>query len=95
MRWGHEEESQNDQAVKIDILEGYIWTLERFRVIRVFFRVSRELREYIWALVRFKGKRGEATRAGCEPPMALVRIGLGEGLRPLFPSPPLVLPFPS
>ena len=42
--------------------------------------------EYIWALVGFRGKRGEATRAGRAPPMGLVRIGLGEGLRPLLPS---------
>ena len=38
---GREEESQNGRDVKIYILEGYIWTSERFRVIRVFFRVPR------------------------------------------------------
>ena len=36
---GHDEESQNGREVKIHILEGYIRTSERFRVIRVFFRV--------------------------------------------------------
>ena len=37
---GHDEESQNGRDVKIHILEGYIRTSERFRVIRVFFGVS-------------------------------------------------------
>ena len=36
---GHDEESRNGQDVKIDILDDYIRTSERFRVIRVFFRV--------------------------------------------------------
>ena len=36
---GHDEESRNGRDVKIDILEGYIRTSERFRVIRVFFGV--------------------------------------------------------
>ena len=37
MRSRHDEESRNGRDVKIDILEGYIRTSERFRVIRVFF----------------------------------------------------------
>ena len=36
---GHDEESRNGRDVKIGILEGYIQTSERFRVIRVFFKV--------------------------------------------------------
>ena len=36
---GHDEESRNGQDIKIDILDDYIRTLERFRVIRVFFGV--------------------------------------------------------
>ncbi len=35
----HDEESRNGRDVKIHILEGYIRTSERFRVIRVFFGV--------------------------------------------------------
>ena len=35
----HDEESRNGRDVKIDILDDYIWTSERFRVIRVFFGV--------------------------------------------------------
>ena len=37
---GHDEESRNGRDVKIDILDDYIRTSERFRVIRVFFGVS-------------------------------------------------------
>ena len=44
--YGHDEESRNGREVKIDILEGYVRTSERFRVIRVFFGVPGELREY-------------------------------------------------
>ena len=36
---GHDEESRNGRDVNIDILEVYIRTSERFRVIRVFFGV--------------------------------------------------------
>ena len=33
---GHDEESRNGRDVKIDILDDYIRTSERFRMIRVF-----------------------------------------------------------
>ena len=69
----------------IDILEGYIQTSERFRVIRVFFGVPESYGNSpgsIWALLGFRGKREERL----PPPQGLVRIGLGEGLRPLLPS---------
>ena len=39
MRSGHDEESRNGRDVKIDILDDYIRTSGRFRVIRVFFGV--------------------------------------------------------
>ena len=29
---GHDEESLNGRDMKIDILEGYVWTPERFRI---------------------------------------------------------------
>ena len=29
---GHDEESRNGRDIKIDILEAYVWTSERFRV---------------------------------------------------------------
>ena len=28
----HDEESRNGRDMKIDILEGYVWTLERFQI---------------------------------------------------------------
>ena len=30
--YGHDEESRNGQDMKIDILEGYVWTPERFQI---------------------------------------------------------------
>ena len=39
MRTGHDEESRNGRDVKIDILDDYIRSSKRFRVIRVFFGV--------------------------------------------------------
>ena len=67
----HDEESLNGRDVKIDILDDYIRTSERFRVIRVFIGV---LESYgnspgsIWAFLGFKGKREE--RLGAPPPKA-------------------------
>ena len=64
---GHDEESRNGRYVKIDILDDYIRTSERFRVIRVFIGV---LESYgnslgsIWALLGFRGKREGMPRAG-------------------------------
>ena len=36
---GHDEESRNGRDIKIDIIDDYIRTSERFRVVRVFFGV--------------------------------------------------------
>ena len=36
---GHDEESRNGRDIKINILDDYIRTSERFRVVRVFFGV--------------------------------------------------------
>ena len=36
---GHDEESRNGRGIKIDVLDDYIRTLIRIRVIRVFFGV--------------------------------------------------------
>ena len=43
---GHDEESRNGRDVKIDILDDYIRTSERFWVIWVFFWSTGELREF-------------------------------------------------
>ena len=66
MRRGHDEESQNGRDVKIDILDDYIRTSERFRVVRVFFGVPESYGNSpgsIWALLGFRGKREERLRA--------------------------------
>ena len=83
MRSGHDEESRNGRDVKIDILDDYIRSLERFRVIRVFSGVPESYRNSpgsIWALLGFRGKREERLGApprpspnwtrgrGCAPP---------------------------
>ena len=73
---GHDKESQNGRDVKIDILDDYIRTSERFRGIRVFFGVAESYRNSsgsIWALLGFRGKREGRLRA----PQGLVQIGLG------------------
>ena len=36
---GHDEESRNGRDVKIDILDDYVWTLERFERFRTFIGV--------------------------------------------------------
>ena len=41
----HDEESRNGRDVKIDILDDYIRSSERFRVIRAFFWSTRRLPE--------------------------------------------------
>ena len=61
---GHDEESRNGRDVKIGILDDYIRTSERFRVIRVFFRVPESYGNTYWALLGFRGER----EAGCPPP---------------------------
>ena len=57
---GHDEESRNGRDVKIDILDDYIRTSKRFRVIRVFFGVPESYGNSpgsIWALLGFREKR--------------------------------------
>ena len=46
-----------------------------------------------WALVGLRGDRGQQPRRWRPPPWG-VRIGLGRGVRPLFPSPSPSLSFP-
>ena len=78
MRRGHDEESRNGRDVKIDILDDYIRTSERFRVIRVFLEyrgVTGIHVEKYWALLGH-------TR--------IEERGQKEGGAPFsFPSPPL------
>ena len=92
MRSGHDEESRNGQDVKIDILDDYIRTSERFRVIRVFFGVPESYGNSYWALMGHTGKERKASKGGRTPPHGLVRIGLGKGGAPFLLS---LSPFPS
>ena len=79
MRSGHDEESLNGRDVKIDILDDYIRTSERFRVIRVFFGVPESYGNSYWALMGHTAKERKASKGGRTPPHGLVRIGLGRG----------------
>ena len=69
---GHDEESQNGQDVKIDILDDYIRTSERFRVIWVFLGVPESYGNSlgsIWALLGHTGiEEKGAAQGGCAPP---------------------------
>ena len=72
MRWGHDKESRNGRDVKIDILDDYIRSSERFRVIRVFFGVPESYGNSpgsIWALLGHTGieERGRK-EGGAQPP---------------------------
>ena len=42
---GHDEESRNGRDIKIDILEGYVWTSDWFRVCSGIFRSTGGLPE--------------------------------------------------
>ena len=69
---GHDEESRNGRDVKIDILDDYIRSSERFRVIRVFFGVPESYGNSpgsIWALLGHTGieERGQK-EGGARPP---------------------------
>ena len=90
---GHDEESRNGRDVKINILDDYIRTSERFRVIQIFSeyrRVTGINREGQWAFVGFSGNRGQQGSVGCDP-LGPNRIGLG-----LWgPAPSFLLPFSS
>ena len=89
---GHDEESRNGRDVKIDILDDYIRTSERFRVILVFFGVPESYGNSYWALMGHTGKERKASKGGRTPPHGLVPIGLGKGGRTL-PSFSFPLPF--
>ena len=89
---GHDEESRNGRDIKIDILDDYIRTSERFRVIRVFSGVPGSYGNSYWASLGHTGKERKGQKSGRTPPLGLVRIGLGRGGASFLPSPS---PFPS
>ena len=85
---GHGEESRNGRDIKIDILDDYVRTLERFRTYTGVPGVTGTpggLNGPTWALVETEGSKGSVGHA----PQGPKRIDLGQGVDPLFPSPPL------
>ena len=66
------EESRNGRDVKIDILDDYIRSSERFRVIRVFFGVPESYGNSYWALMGHTGKERKASRVAAPLPHGLV-----------------------
>ena len=89
---GHDEEPRNGRDIKIDILDDYIRTSERFRVIRVFFGVPESYGNSpgsIWALLGFRGKREGRLR----PPRLSLNWTRGRGGAPSFLL--FSFPFPS
>ena len=56
-------------------------------MIRVFFGVPESYGNSYWALMGHMGKERKASKGGRTPPHGLVRIGLGKGGAPFFPSP--------
>ena len=86
---GHDEESRNGRDIKIDILDDYIWTPERFRVRLGQYRSFGGYRNPpggIWALLGFSGKEGEEAKEGA-PPQAQSELGGGSAPPFLLPSP--------
>ena len=65
---GHDEESRNGRYIKIDILEGYVWTSEWFRVSLGIYRSTGGYRNppgSIWALLglsRIEERKGKGGR---------------------------------
>ena len=92
---GHDEESRNGRDVKIDILDDYIQTSERFRVIRVFSGGPESYGNTYWALLGHTGKKEKGLKGGRTPPLGLVRIGQGGGAAPPLSFPPLSFPLLS
>ena len=89
---GHDEESQNSRDIKIDMLEGYVWTPERFQISSGIFQSTGWLPEPSGELMGLNGpwwERGGGGQVGGACPPSPIRIGRG---RPPFPSLPLHLP---
>ena len=88
---GHDEESRNGRDIKIDILEGYVWTPEWFRISSSNYRSTGGYRNPLgsqWALMGHGGREEEAAKVGAPPQLN----PNWEGGRPPFPSLPLPLP---
>ena len=89
--YGHDEESRNGRDIKIDILDGYIRTLEVFRVISKKTGVSESYRNPPGELMGHMGlrgkERGAASMGRAPPPPSGPNWTRKGGRRPPFPSP--------
>ena len=92
MRSGHDEESRNGRDVKIDILDDYIRTSKRFRVIRVFFGVSESYGNSPGEVVGLNGPYGKGEK-GWAPPRPSPNWTRGRDGAPSFLL--FSFPFPS
>ena len=84
----HDEESRYDRDIKIDILEGYVWTPERFRMSSGIFWSTGGLPETPGESMGLSGREEEAAKVEGVPPSP-IRIGWGG------PFSSLSLPLPS
>ena len=85
---GHDEESRNGRDIKIDILDGYIWTPERFRRSLEPREVTGTLREVYGPYWAHVGRREKEQGKGARPPKPNPNWGGG-------PAPPFLSPSPS
>ena len=79
---GHDEESRSGRDIKIDILEGYVWTPERFQIGSGIFWSTGGLRKAPGELMGLNGpwwERGGGGQVGGVCPRSPVRIGKGLG----------------
>ena len=91
---GHDEESRNGRDIKIDILDGYIWTPKRFRESLGIYRSSGRLPEppgKYMGLIGPYWKGGRRSKGGGRAPQAQSELGRGAA-RPFFlPLSPFLL----
>ena len=62
---GHDKESRNGQDIKIDIMEGYVWTSKLFQMSSGIYRSTGGLLDPpggVWALLGLSGREEEAAR---------------------------------
>ena len=68
---GHDEESRNGRDIKIDILEGYVWTPKRFRMSSGIFRstggVTGTPRGVYWAYMGLEGEERRRQEVAARP----------------------------
>ena len=80
----YDEESRNGQDIKIDILEGYVWTPERFRMSSGIFRSTGRLPEPPEELMGLNGPYGKEIGEVGRPPRPSTNWTRGKGCAPSF-----------